>query len=135
VNMDAINPARPPQPKTVDAPSLPNPAGQGAGLPAANQKASVSANFSDIASNNKQSLEVLMNNSKEVSEAIAELKKLADNAGRSLGFSRDSAVSGPVITVTDKDSGKVVRQIPMEVVVRVAHSIEHMKGLLFDKVL
>ena len=54
---------------------------------------------------------------------------------RSLGFAQDTAVSGPVITVTDKESGKVVRQIPVEAVVRVAHSIEKMKGLLFDKVL
>ena len=134
--MDAINPARPMQPnKSVEAHALPSSVGQNAGAPVGSNKASVSASFSDIASNNKQSLEVLMNNSKEVSEAIAELKKLADNSGRSLGFSRDDAVSGPVITVTDKDSGKVVRQIPVEVVVRVAHSIEHMKGLLFDKVL
>ena len=65
--------------------------------------------------------------------ALAELKRLADNSGRSLGFTKDPAVNGPVITVTDLDTGKVVRQIPMEVVVRVAHSIEKMKGLLFDK--
>jgi len=38
-----------------------------------------------------------------------------------------------VITVTDSQTGKVVRQIPFEVVVHVAHSIEKMKGLLFDK--
>jgi len=76
-----------------------------------------------------------MNNRQEVENALAELRKLADNSGRSLGFSKDPAVSGPVITVTDNDTGKVVRQIPVEVVVRVAHSIEKMKGLLFDKVL
>ena len=68
-------------------------------------------------------------------QALAELKRLADNSDRSLGFSQDKAVSGPVITVTDNDSGKVIRQIPAEVVVRVAHSIEQMKGLLFDQIL
>ena len=76
-----------------------------------------------------------MSNRQEVENALAELRKLADNSGRSLGFSKDPAVSGPVITVTDNNTGKVVRQIPLEVVVRVAHSIEKMKGLLFDKVL
>lgn len=94
-----------------------------------------SSSFTKITNNNQQSLDVLLKNSKEVSEALAELNKLADNTGRSLGFTHDSAVSGPVITVTDKESGKVVRQIPVEAVVRVAHSIEKMKGLLFDKVL
>lgn len=89
--------------------------------------------FADITSSNKKSLDALLNNRKELDHALDELKRLADNSGRSLGFSKDQAVSGPVITVTDKDTGEVVRQIPTEVVVRVAHSIEKMKGLLFDK--
>ncbi len=89
--------------------------------------------YSDIRSSNNQSGEAITNSRVEVEQAMAELKRLADNSGRSLGFSHDRAVSGPVITVTDKDTGKVVRQIPTEVVVRVAHSIEQMKGLLFDQ--
>ena len=93
----------------------------------------VASNFSEVNSNNKKSVDTLMNNRKEIDSALAELKRLADNSGRSLGFSKDPAVNGPVITVTDNDTGKVVRQIPVEVVVRVAHSIEKMKGLLFDK--
>jgi len=93
----------------------------------------VAASFSEINNNNKKSVDTLLNNLKEMDNALAELKRLADNSGRSLGFTKDPAVNGPVITVTDLDTGKVVRQIPMEVVVRVAHSIEKMKGLLFDK--
>ena len=93
----------------------------------------VASNFSEVNSNNKKSVDTLMNNRKEIDSALAELKRLADNSGRSLGFSKDPAVNGPVITVTDNDTGKVIRQIPVEVVVRVAHSIEKMKGLLFDK--
>ncbi|NDH68238.1 MAG: flagellar protein FlaG [Gammaproteobacteria bacterium] len=93
----------------------------------------VVSNFSEVSSNNKKSVENLLNNRRELDSALAELKRLADNSGRSLGFSKDPAVSGPVITVTDDQTGKVVRQIPVEVVVRVAHSIEKMKGLLFDK--
>ena len=93
----------------------------------------VASNFSEINNNNKKTLDTLMNTSREIDNALAELTRLADNSGRTLGFSRDPAVSGPVITVTDSQTGKVVRQIPFEVVVRVAHSIEKMKGLLFDK--
>ena len=93
----------------------------------------VVTNFSEVSNNNKKSVENLLNSRREIDSALAELKRLADNSGRSLGFSKDPAVSGPVITVTDDQTGKVVRQIPVEVVVRVAHSIEKMKGLLFDK--
>jgi flagellar protein FlaG len=92
-----------------------------------------SAQSAAIANGNKQSLEALLNNSKELEHALQKLTQLADNSGRALGFSKDQAVSGPVITVTDKETGEVVRQIPTEVIVRLAHSIEKMKGLLFDK--
>jgi hypothetical protein len=56
----------------------------------------------------------------------------ADTAGRALGFRIDPAVSGTIVTVSNLETGQVIRQIPDEVVVRVAHSIEKMKGLLFD---
>jgi flagellar protein FlaG len=128
--VDAINSSKPVQNK----PNLSLSAGA-ASPPSTPAPAQVASNFSEISSNNKKSLDTLMNNRQEVENALAELRKLADNSGRSLGFSKDPAVSGPVITVTDNNTGKVVRQIPVEVVVRVAHSIEKMKGLLFDKVL
>jgi flagellar protein FlaG len=51
---------------------------------------------------------------------------------RGLGFHIDEAVGGPVVTVRSSDTGEIVRQIPNEVVVRVAHSIEKMKGLMFN---
>ena len=51
---------------------------------------------------------------------------------RGLGFHIDEAVGGPVVTVRSSETGEVVRQIPNEVVVRVAHSIEKMKGLIFN---
>ena len=105
----------------------------GSKAPNLNTSQEVSAHFAAISNGKKQSLETLLNNSKELDNALEKLTQLADNSGRALGFSKDQAVSGPVITVTDKDTGEVVRQIPTEVIVRLAHSIEKMKGLLFDK--
>ena len=54
------------------------------------------------------------------------------STNRGLGFHIDEAVGGPVVTVRSSDTGEIVRQIPNEVVVRVAHSIEKMKGLMFN---
>ena len=132
--MDAINTAK----ANSNKPVLNMPTGGGApaaapATPVPARSETVVSNFSEISSNNKRSVDNLLNNRREMDNALAELKRLADNSGRSLGFSKDPAVSGPVITVTDNQTGKVVRQIPVEVVVRVAHSIEKMKGLLFDK--
>jgi flagellar protein FlaG len=55
---------------------------------------------------------------------------LADD--RNLRFGVDRRINTFVITVTDKLSGDVVRQIPPEAVVRVAHAIEDLKGVLYN---
>jgi flagellar protein FlaG len=61
------------------------------------------------------------------------LNQQLSDSGRALGFRLDSVLNRPVVTVTNQSTGEVVRQIPTEVVVRVAHSIEALKGLIFDK--
>lgn len=65
-------------------------------------------------------------------EAVSMLNKQMSATKRGLGFQVDEAVGGPVVTVRSAESGEVVRQIPNEVVVRIAHNIEKYKGLLFS---
>ena len=65
-------------------------------------------------------------------EAVNMLNQQVASTKRGLGFQIDEAVGGPVVTVRSADTGEVVRQIPNEVVVRVAHNIEKMKGLLLN---
>ena len=65
-------------------------------------------------------------------EAVSMLNQQMASTKRGLGFQIDEAVGGPVVTVRSAESGEVVRQIPNEVVVRVAHNIEKVKGLLFS---
>ena len=65
-------------------------------------------------------------------EAVSMLNQQLSSTKRGLGFHIDDAVGGPVVTVRSSDTGEVVRQIPNEVVVRVAHNIEKMKGMFFS---
>jgi flagellar protein FlaG len=65
-------------------------------------------------------------------EAVSMLNKQMSSTKRGLGFQVDEAVGGPVVTVRSAESGEVVRQIPNEVVVRIAHNIDKYKGLLFS---
>ena len=44
----------------------------------------------------------------------------------------DPAVNRPVVTVTNRETGEVIRQIPNEVVVKMAHSIDENKGNLLN---
>ena len=65
-------------------------------------------------------------------EAVSLLNNQLASTKRGLGFQVDEAVGGPVVTVRSAESGEVVRQIPNEVIVRIAHNIEKVKGLLFS---
>lgn len=67
-------------------------------------------------------------------EAINHLNEVMRDGGRGLNFSMDQALGRPVVYVKNAETGEVVRQIPNEVVVRVAHSIEELKGMLHNKV-
>jgi flagellar protein FlaG len=67
-----------------------------------------------------------------VQDAVRLLNQQMSANNRGLGFHMDESVGGPVVTVRSAETGEVVRQIPNEVVVNIAHSIDHMKGLLFS---
>ena len=69
---------------------------------------------------------------RNLQDAVGMLNQQMASTNRGLGFRIDEAVGGPVVTVRSADTGEVVRQIPNEVVVRLAHNIEKMKGLLLN---
>jgi flagellar protein FlaG len=71
-------------------------------------------------------------NQKALKEALDQVNKHMAENKQSLGFSHDDSVHGPVIVVTNSQTGEVVRKIPTEEVIRVAHSIDAMKGVLFS---
>ncbi len=65
-------------------------------------------------------------------QAVNMLNQQAQQTNRGLGFRMDEVLNAPVVTVTSAQTGEVVRQIPSEVVIRVAHNIEKVKGMLFN---
>jgi flagellar protein FlaG len=68
---------------------------------------------------------------RNLEETSKNLNEQMRRNGRDLSFSVDDVANKVVLTVKNKE-GEVVRQIPNEVVLRVAHSIENVKGLLQD---
>ena len=66
-------------------------------------------------------------------EAIALLNKQMAASKQALGFSYDNSIKHPVITVKNTTTGDVVRQIPSEDILRMAHHIDELKGILFNK--
>jgi flagellar protein FlaG len=65
--------------------------------------------------------------------SIEKLNESLRDGGRNLNFHMDEKVGGLVVLVKNSDTGEVVRQIPNETVVRMAHSIEAFKGILHNE--
>ncbi len=70
---------------------------------------------------------------KELQEAILKLNEMLQDNSRTVSFSMDVKLGRPIVFVKNLSTGEVVRQIPNEVVVRMAHAIEDFKGMLHNK--
>ena len=66
-------------------------------------------------------------------EAIEQLNKQLSDSGRTLGIRMDDVLNTPVVTVKSTKTGEVIRQIPSEAVIKVAHTFDQLKGLLVDE--
>jgi flagellar protein FlaG len=107
-------------------------------VPAAEQTPAVVAAAVPAAGQNKapKKVELTLNPEEKqqtLKAALEELNQQMAANKQSLGFRMDDAIHGPVITVHNTQTGEVVRQIPSQVVLDIAHSIDSLKGVLFSK--
>lgn len=65
-------------------------------------------------------------------EATEQLNQQMRRNSRDLNFSLDEVSKKLVVTVKNLE-GEVIRQIPSEVALRVAHKVDNMKGLMQDE--
>ena len=76
------------------------------------------------------------NNAERMAQAfqhiVDELNQQMTANNRNLIFAVDRRINTTVIAVTDKNTGEMVRQLPAEAVLKVAHSIENLKGVLYS---
>lgn len=71
--------------------------------------------------------------SQALKAAIGKLNDMLTSNARNVSFSMDEKLGRPIVYVKNATTGEVVRQIPNEVVVRIAHSIEDFKGMLHNE--
>ena len=69
----------------------------------------------------------------ELNNAISLLNEQMTKLGRNLGFSVDHQIGMSIVTVNDRNTGAMIRQIPNEAVIRVAQNIESLKGVIYSK--
>jgi flagellar protein FlaG len=66
-------------------------------------------------------------------ESLQKLNETMRDGGRSLTFHMDEQLGGLVVQVKNADTGEVVRQIPNDVVVRLARNFDALKGVLHNE--
>jgi flagellar protein FlaG len=94
----------------------------------------IPANTDTVANNEK-----LLSTDK-IKVAVDELSDFAKASNRQLAFSVDESSARPVVKVTDTESGKVIRQIPSEEVLKLSERLRDLQsdlgntvGILFNK--
>jgi len=70
---------------------------------------------------------------KNLEQAVALLNDQLAVKNQGLGFSYDKSVKSPVIKVSNLHTGEVVRQIPSEEVLRIAHKLDDLRGILYNQ--
>jgi len=66
-----------------------------------------------------------------IRQAIDQINTVLKDGGRGVSFVFDPSRKTPIVQVTRADTGEVIRQFPNEAVLRVAHNIDKLKGVLF----
>lgn len=69
--------------------------------------------------------------SEQTRQSLEEINKVLASMSISVQFQIDPDYKDVIVKVVDQDSGKVVRQIPTEEVVRISKAMDNLKGLLF----
>jgi len=67
-------------------------------------------------------------------QAIRQLNDNMRDGGRNIAFSMDEVLGRPIILVKKQDTGEVIRQIPDEAIVKMAHNLDKLKGLIFSSI-
>jgi flagellar protein FlaG len=71
--------------------------------------------------------------SRNLEEAIQKLNEQMKANQRGLTFSKDQVNGNTVVKVINSHTGEMVRQIPDVSLLRAAHSIEALKGMIHDE--
>ena len=71
---------------------------------------------------------------KVVKSAVHKMNDYVEKFSTKVGFSVNEENDGITIIVTDKDTGKVIRQIPAKEVLELNRKMEEIAGIIFDEV-
>ena len=69
----------------------------------------------------------------ETKRLVVELNDISDSLNTDIKFGYDDELAEVFVTVTDKNTGKVIRKLPSEDAMKIKKSMKELVGSLFDK--
>jgi flagellar protein FlaG len=69
----------------------------------------------------------------DVKKALEHIIRAAKIFNNNISFEYEEEIEKMVVKVTDGETGKMIRQIPQEEIVRLSRNIDKLVGLLIDK--
>ena len=83
----------------------------------------------------QRSIGALKSVTESIEEAVEVLNEALSKKLTSASIRRDEELNRYLVTIKDKDSGEVVREIPDEALLKFARNLQELKGILFDRTL
>ena len=80
-----------------------------------------------------KSLSTLASVTKSIEEAVEVLNQALSLKSTAAFIRRDEELNRYLVTIKDKDSGEIVREIPDEALIKFARNLQEMRGILFDE--
>ena len=119
-----------PSPATSSPPTPPKVSSEVEINKVAEVSAEVAAEISDQKIHSAEEMRELRS---DLEETIRALNIKMEVRSSRLNFSVDEVSDRVMVTVTNKNTGEVVRQVPAEAILKVAHNMEALKGVIFDE--
>jgi len=120
--------------KSAEQPSSGNSSGLKLDYPREPQL-SVSEVAAKAAEGKSNSLKTLESVSASIDEAVEVLNEALSRKHTSAVIRRDEQLNRFLVTIKDKESGEVVREIPSEALLKFARNLQELRGILFDETL
>ena len=89
----------------------------------------------EVAEGKESSLNALESVSDSIDEAVEVLNEALSRKHTSAVIRRDEQLNRFLVTIKDKESGEVVREIPSEALLKFARNLQELRGILFDETL
>ena len=89
----------------------------------------------EVAEGKENSLNALESVSASIDEAVEVLNEALSRKHTSAVIRRDEQLNRFLVTIKDKESGEVVREIPSEALLKFARNLQELRGILFDETL